>query len=41
MITELVRERLDDTPRAALGRLGPAVDACPAGCCLPLTPVSV
>jgi protoporphyrin/coproporphyrin ferrochelatase len=38
MITELVRERLDGTPRAALGRLGPAAHACPAGCCRPLTP---
>jgi protoporphyrin/coproporphyrin ferrochelatase len=36
MITELVRERLDGTPRAALGRLGPAADTCPADCCLPL-----
>jgi protoporphyrin/coproporphyrin ferrochelatase len=40
MITELVRERLDGTPRAALGRLCPATDACPADCCRPLTPVS-
>jgi ferrochelatase len=39
MITQLVRERLDDgTARAALGRLGPACDACPADCCSPLTP---
>jgi protoporphyrin/coproporphyrin ferrochelatase len=39
MITELVRERLDgSTPRAALGRLGPAADACPADCCFPETP---
>jgi protoporphyrin/coproporphyrin ferrochelatase len=41
MITELVRERLDGTPRAALGRLGPAADACPADCCLLLTKVPV
>src|SRR5204863_168700 len=30
MITELVRERLHGAPRAALGRLGPGCDACPA-----------
>src|SRR5436305_1618917 len=29
MITDLVRERLDRAPRAALGRLGPGCDACP------------
>jgi len=40
MITELVRERLDGTAPVALGRLGPAADACPADCCRPLTPVS-
>jgi ferrochelatase len=33
MITELVRERLDGAPRAALGTLGPLHDVCPAGCC--------
>jgi len=38
MITELVRERLDGTPRVALGRLGPATDACPEDCCRPLRP---
>jgi ferrochelatase len=35
MITELVRERLDGIRPAALGSLGPACDACPAGCCAP------
>jgi protoporphyrin/coproporphyrin ferrochelatase len=40
MITELVRERLDGIPPAALGRLGPAGDACPADCCRPLAPAS-
>jgi ferrochelatase len=42
MITDLVRERLagpeDHEERAALGRLGPACDACPADCCSPLAP---
>jgi hypothetical protein len=33
MITELVRERLDGAPRAALGDLGVLPDRCPAGCC--------
>ena len=35
MIIDLVRERLGpaDAPRAALGRLGPATDVCPPGCC--------
>src|SRR6266700_1787491 len=33
MITELVRERLNDAPRAALGDLGVLPDRCPAGCC--------
>jgi protoporphyrin/coproporphyrin ferrochelatase len=33
MITELVRERLDGAPRAALGNLGAWHDSCPAGCC--------
>ena len=40
MITELVRERLDGVPPVALGRLGPASDACPADCCLPPAPAS-
>jgi len=35
MITELVRERLDDAQPTALGDLGPACDTCPAGCCGP------
>jgi protoporphyrin/coproporphyrin ferrochelatase len=44
MITELVRERAGQAaagqdgqpvPRRALGTLGPAPDACPAGCCVP------
>jgi protoporphyrin/coproporphyrin ferrochelatase len=35
MISELVRERLDGVQPAALGRLGPACDTCPAGCCAP------
>jgi ferrochelatase len=38
MITELMRERLDGAAPAALGRLGPGRDACPADCCSPLTP---
>ena len=35
MVVDLVRERLSpaDTPRAALGRLGPSTDVCPAACC--------
>lgn len=33
MITELVRERLEDTPGIALGSLGAGPDLCPAGCC--------
>jgi len=33
MITELVRERLDGAPRAALGDLGGVHDICPDGCC--------
>jgi ferrochelatase len=33
MITELVRERQDGSPRAALGDLGPLHDICPDGCC--------
>jgi protoporphyrin/coproporphyrin ferrochelatase len=33
MITELVRERLDGSPRAALGSLGPQHDICQNGCC--------
>jgi protoporphyrin/coproporphyrin ferrochelatase len=33
MITELVRERLDGSPRAALGSMGPVHDICPNGCC--------
>ena len=40
MITELVRERLDGVPPVALGRLGPASDACPADCCRPPAPAS-
>jgi protoporphyrin/coproporphyrin ferrochelatase len=38
MVTELVRERLNGAPRAALGRLGPAADTCPAGCCQAVPP---
>lgn len=35
-LRELVQERLDPTcPRRALGRLGPAHDVCPVGCCSP------
>ncbi|MBO0827621.1 MAG: ferrochelatase [Streptosporangiales bacterium] len=36
MVRELVLERTRPaaTPRRALGRLGPAWDVCPAGCCL-------
>lgn len=36
MVRELVLERLRPaaTPRRALGRLGPAWDVCPVGCCL-------
>jgi protoporphyrin/coproporphyrin ferrochelatase len=33
MIADLVRERLQDAPRAVLGTLGAGPDACPAGCC--------
>ncbi len=33
MVTELVRERLDGTPPAALGGMGPAAHMCPLGCC--------
>jgi len=33
MVTDLVVERLDGTAPAALGPLGSAPDACPAGCC--------
>ncbi|MEP7022614.1 MAG: ferrochelatase [Actinomycetota bacterium] len=33
MITALVRERLDGTPPAALGDLGPSLDMCGDGCC--------
>jgi len=34
MISELVRERLDGAPRAAVGSLGPLHDICPNGCCV-------
>jgi protoporphyrin/coproporphyrin ferrochelatase len=33
MITDLVRERLDGVPGAALGSLGAGPDSCPPGCC--------
>jgi len=33
MITDLVLERLDGTPAATVGSLGPGPDSCPAGCC--------
>jgi ferrochelatase len=33
MVTDLVRERLDGTPPAALGGLGAAEHSCPLGCC--------
>lgn len=33
MITELVRERLAETPPRALGNLGPALGTCQNGCC--------
>lgn len=33
MITDLVRERLDDLPGVALGSLGAGPNTCPAGCC--------
>jgi protoporphyrin/coproporphyrin ferrochelatase len=33
MIADLVRERLDGGPAAALGSLGAGPDFCPAGCC--------
>jgi protoporphyrin/coproporphyrin ferrochelatase len=33
MIVDLVRERTEDGPRAALGELGPSTDVCPPGCC--------
>jgi ferrochelatase len=35
MIADLVAERLDETPPAALGALGAWPGACPAGCCAP------
>jgi protoporphyrin/coproporphyrin ferrochelatase len=35
MISELVRERLDDTAPAVLGDLGPGANLCPPGCCGP------
>jgi protoporphyrin/coproporphyrin ferrochelatase len=33
MISDLVRERLEGAAPAALGRMGPGPDYCPAGCC--------
>jgi ferrochelatase len=33
MISDLVLERLNGEPAAALGSLGAGPDACPAGCC--------
>ncbi|HTX81486.1 MAG TPA: ferrochelatase, partial [Streptosporangiaceae bacterium] len=33
MISDLVRERLDETAPLALGTLGPGRACCPAGCC--------
>jgi ferrochelatase len=35
MVSELVSERIDGTPPAALGTLGPLHDFCPNGCCAP------
>lgn len=35
MVRELILERVADAPRRALGRLGPAPDDCPPGCCPP------
>ncbi|MGQ0630380.1 MAG: ferrochelatase [Sporichthyaceae bacterium] len=32
-VGDLVRERIDGGPRAAVGELGPSHDTCPAGCC--------
>jgi protoporphyrin/coproporphyrin ferrochelatase len=47
MVTELVREQVKGAgdvaggiQPAALGRLGAACDACPAGCCAPPRPPS-
>jgi protoporphyrin/coproporphyrin ferrochelatase len=34
MIADLVRERTENAPRAALGTMGAGPDACPAGCCI-------
>jgi ferrochelatase len=33
MVTELVSERTEGSPRRALGRMGPAPDICQNGCC--------
>ncbi|MGH9359834.1 MAG: ferrochelatase, partial [Terriglobia bacterium] len=36
MIRELILERVEEgRPRRSLGRMGPALDTCAAGCCLP------
>jgi ferrochelatase len=35
MICELVRERMQEAPRRALGERGPHHDVCPEDCCLP------
>ncbi|MGH9356106.1 MAG: ferrochelatase [Terriglobia bacterium] len=35
MIRELIVERVEDSPRRALGVLGPSPDVCAPGCCLP------
>lgn len=35
MISDLVAERMDETPPAALGALGAWPGSCPAGCCAP------
>jgi len=33
MLVDLIAERLNDTPRQAIGRDGPSHDVCPADCC--------